>query len=1109
METMREITVNINGTGGMALFQAAHGPLTGHDIVVTSGEDGVVYLTDLTTERVASETVVCDGAVPACAVTPEQTHVLVVQDEENALYSYVLPSGSSSAPELDKLLFRSTVAIRHIACSRTFVAIADEEATVKVLVRAASDQVIVASGHSHSVKSVAIDPFERFLCSSSEDGTVRVFELTTESAEGARMAAVERAVIKVQYKVDMGDEEVLCRCAWQQGDNARLLAVPVSQGVVELFDRLAGWKSAGQLRLPSSLSSSSDVNVLAFSPNGLYVAGATLAKQLVVWSVVTNEVLRSFTVEYAVLGVEWAASQNALVAFHAGGKLAFVKDVVPMGRPPPQVVVAGDRVSAGVGDKATSGNGSSQPTTVAVATTTTTKKKRKKTSGASFVDDEAAVDDDEDASGSDEEEDETETRVEAIKASFGFGRAAAEAAAATDATLLDDDDTSDGHDGRSGGRRGVPTGATVAFRPHLEPFQPGSVQGDGSAVCLLAWTPVGEIETVRGAASTRENVVTVSFADKARRGFKFSDKYLFSMAALGDTGAFFGVPRRARDDWEDDNDYENDSINNRSIRSSFVFYRPFEAWAPNSSWHVELPVGEDAECVAAGAAFCAVATSLHCLRVYTTGGVEYALVRLPGRVVTMCARASRLAVVYQDDNASGALAFQLLRVRVGAATQRLAQLATGRVPLSPPPVDVLATATENAATRADSRRWATLTWLGLDNRLVLYAVDSRGCVHALSASAGWNWFPVGCVGGGATSSVKANSMMPTVFPLGVVNDALLYVPLETGARVPKLRGKHRPVPLAFSLRTASFPSRTSDSSSSSSSSKKKRSAGVDETPATAVNVLWQNVRLSALADQDDDDEEGEGEGGDSRRTAALVVQEQAEMDKALILMMKAACASDEPARVLDLAKCLHLAKSHQIAQKLAVHFGLRQLQSELFQLYVRMFEGPSASVPTRKAPFASQSQSSVASHEPLRGSLESKALLSRRVVPSYETPDEDVDEKDDYEPKGRRDDDIGSHSDTQATTQDTQESTPSSSRSSGAAFFAKAGDSAASSAPVAASDLAKKRVAVERSVAPANPFHKRADEQEKSGAAAPAASGLRRLAKFSSPQPAKKRKPGK
>lgn len=1049
METMKEITVNINGMGGMVLFQAADGLLAGHDVVVTSGEDGVVYLTDLSAERVVSETVMCDGAVPSCAVTPEQTHLLVVQDEENALYSYALPSTSGGGtPQLDKLLFRSTVAIRHVVCSSKYIAVADEEAKVKVLLRAAPDQVIVAGGHAHGIKSVAIDPTEQFVCSASEDGTTRVFELQPE-----QMAAVERAMFKVQYK-DIKDDEVLCRCAWQRGEKSTLLAVPVNQGVIELFDRSTGWKSAGQLLLPIGKSVLSDINIVAFSPNGMYVAAATLAKQVFIWSVITKEVVRSFKLDYAVLAVEWALSQNALVAYHAGGKFGFVKDVIPMGRTPPQVfgIAAATASSTATTAALSAGNNaksaSSQPT-----------KKRKK---SSFVDDEAGEDNhsvDEEG----EEEDENETRVEAIKASFGFGQAASAA------SLLDDEDEGHGNDsalGRSGAStRGTDATAGVfPFRTFTEPFQSGSVQ-DGGAVCLLAWTPVGEIETIRG-ANLGENLVKVEFADKSRRGFKFSDNYMFSMAALDDHGAFFGVPRRAREEWED----VDAAANASGVISSFVFYRPFESWANNSSWHLDLPEGEDAECVAAAAEFCAVATSLHCLRIYTTSGIEYALVRLPGRIVTMSAKESRLAVVYQD--VFSTLAFQLLQVRVDSSAQRVKLLAKGRVPLSPPPADVFASHKENELAREDLRNWSTLVWLGFDDRLILYAVDSLGCVQALSESVGWNWFPIGCVGNALN---KKPADRTRVFPLGIVNDSLLYFPLEKGSSAPKLRGKHRPVPLTFALRNASFPKTTGSSS-----------GGKKGSDAATANVMWQNVRVFGL-----EEVAADGASDDS------VVQEQAEMDKALILMMKTACANDEPARVLDLAKCLHLEKSHQIAQKLAIHFGLRQLQSELYQLYFRKFEEPQQQQQQQRDEFeytrserSTQSQSYQAPataappQEPLRASLQSKALLSRRAAaPQEKESVVDV-----------------SHSDQE--TQEAEDPTPSSSAatpSSSSSFFSRAKglSASASAAPTA-------KPVVERSVAPENPFMKRPAAQGKDKEEGLAA----KLSKFSSPPPVKKRKSG-
>lgn len=1047
METMKEITVNINGMGAMVLFQSKRAlkdeAQVGHDIVVTSGEDGVVYLTDLNTETVVSESVICDGAVPSCAVAPEQTHLLIVQEEENSLYSYSMPT--SGGAQMDKLLFRSTVVIRQVVCSEKYIAIADEESKVKVLLRSATDQVILIDGHEHGIKSVAIDPQEEFICSSSEDGTVRVFKLEPE-----KMRAVEKAVFKVQYK-DIKDDEVLCRCAWQRSDKSELLAVPVNQGVIELFDR-STWKSAGQLLLPIGKSISSDINIVAFSPNGMYVAAATLAKQVFIWSVLTKEVVRSFKLDYAVLSVEWAVSQNALVAFHAGGKFGFVKDVIPMGRTPPQVF----RIAAVVGASVAASNGTK--------TASVEKKKPKKMNVSSFIDDEAGEDNA--SADDDEEEDDNETRVEAIKASFGFGQAATN----NTASQLDDDAAGKRDDefvmyGHSkSALLSSATGVGVSpFRTITEPFQSGSVK-DGSAVCLLAWTPVGEIETIRG-ANLSENLVKVEFADKSRRGFKFSDNYMFSMASLDDHGAFFGVPRRAREEWEDNATMGGDG----NVISSFVFYRPFESWANNSSWHLDLPEGEDAECVAAAREFCAVATSLHCLRIYTTSGIAYSLLRLPGRIVTMTAKDSRLAIVYQG--VCGMLEFQLLHVRVDASAQRVKLLAKGSLPLSPPPADVFASHKENELAREDLAQWSTLSWLGFDDRLILYAVDSLGCVQALSESVGWNWFPIGCVGN-ALNKKPADRM--GVFTLGIVNDSLLYFPLEKGAHAPKLRGKHRPVPLTFVLRNASFPKTTG-------------SGGSSKKTEQVANVMWQNVRVFGLeASLDNGGGEDDGQ----------LVQEQAEMDKALILMMKTACANDEPARVLDLAKCLHLEKSHQIAQKLAIHFGLRQLQNELYQLYYVKFEKPQE-MQHEEPVFRSQSQShyqasastpaTQPSQEPLRASLQSKALLSRRVAPALQ----------EQQPESA---DAESHSDSAQQELEEPERAPSASSSS---FFSKPEGSSSTSA---AAPVAKP--VVERSVAPANPFLKKPTAAASTDDNGGKKSGLSRLAKFTSPPPAKKRKGG-
>ena len=54
---------------------------------------------------------------------------------------------------------------------------------------------------------------------------------------------------------------------------------------------------------------------------------------------------------------------------------------------------------------------------------------------------------------------------------------------------------------------------------------------------------------------------------------------------------------------------------------SVLMYSPFDSWAANSDWQMNLPEGEEATAVAAGHTFCAVATSQRMLRMFSQAGV--------------------------------------------------------------------------------------------------------------------------------------------------------------------------------------------------------------------------------------------------------------------------------------------------------------------------------------------------------------------------------------------------------------------------------------------------------------------------------------------------------
>ncbi|CAI5745222.1 unnamed protein product [Peronospora destructor] len=396
METMEEIAVNVNGKGAMQLVTSIQ-PMkdgqipVGRDLVYTSGEDGVLVVTDLMTASCVFQIEVCDGFVPSFAVTPEQSHVLIVSDDDCNVASYSLPPDC----QLDQLLRRSTVSIRQVTCSSKFIAIADEEPIVRVLLRSNTEHVILVEGATGGIKSVVLDPQEKYLCVSSEDATVRVFKLD---------ALGQRAIEAKSFSIKHGNikhDDVLLQCAWQSRDTGKMLAVPMDKGIVELFER-DSWVSKGRLMLPIGRSTAADVDILAFSPNGQYLAAATCGREVFVWEIETRTVLRSFKIDYPALGVQFANKTNALVVYHIGGKLAFVKNVIPAGHTPPQHIIGQSTASVQV---------------------LQSRKNNVKVSG--LVDDEAKTggkhkeEDEEEASF----DDDNEARVEAIKASFGFGSA--------------------------------------------------------------------------------------------------------------------------------------------------------------------------------------------------------------------------------------------------------------------------------------------------------------------------------------------------------------------------------------------------------------------------------------------------------------------------------------------------------------------------------------------------------------------------------------------------------------------------------------------------------------------------------------------------------------
>ena len=72
----------------------------------------------------------------------------------------------------------------------------------------------------------------------------------------------------------------------------------------------------------------------------------------------------------------------------------------------------------------------------------------------------------------------------------------------------------------------------------------------------------------------------------------------------------------------------------------------FSSWDNNKEWSTTLPDDEEAQCVALGEGWVAVATDTRNVRLLTVTGVQREMFSVPGPVVCMSGHGGQLMVVY-------------------------------------------------------------------------------------------------------------------------------------------------------------------------------------------------------------------------------------------------------------------------------------------------------------------------------------------------------------------------------------------------------------------------------------------------------------------------------
>uniref|UniRef100_A0A9J8CEV7 WD repeat and HMG-box DNA-binding protein 1 n=1 Tax=Cyprinus carpio carpio TaxID=630221 RepID=A0A9J8CEV7_CYPCA len=229
---------------------------------------------------------------------------LVTAVSNNTIQIHTFPEGDP-----DGILTRFTTNANHVTfnSSGSRVAAGSSDFIVKIVEVVDSSQQKTLRGHDAPILSVALDPSDEFLASSSCDGSVAV-----------------RFYYNGKHKSsDVSNAKSLCRLAWQPR-SGKLLAVPVDL-TIQLYDRNT-WTHVSTL---SDDLISQVVNVVVWSPCGKFLAAGTVGGNLLVWDVEAKLCIERQKHEkgFTVCGMAWHPSGGRIAYTDTEGCLGLLEGV--------------------------------------------------------------------------------------------------------------------------------------------------------------------------------------------------------------------------------------------------------------------------------------------------------------------------------------------------------------------------------------------------------------------------------------------------------------------------------------------------------------------------------------------------------------------------------------------------------------------------------------------------------------------------------------------------------------------------------------------------------------------------------------------------------------
>ncbi|XP_042629643.1 WD repeat and HMG-box DNA-binding protein 1-like [Cyprinus carpio] len=533
---------------------------------------------------------------------------LVTGVSKNTVQIHTFPEGDP-----DGILTRFTTNANHVTfnSSGSRVAAGSSDFIVKIVEVVDSSQQKTLRGHDAPILSVALDPSDEFLASSSCDGSVAVWSIESQTQVAQWQI--------LQKSSDVSNAKSLCRLAWQPR-SGKLLAVPVDL-TIQLYDRNT-WTHVSTL---SDDLISQVVNVVVWSPCGKFLAAGTVGGNLLVWDVEAKLCIERQKHEkgFTVCGMAWHPS---------GGRIAYTDTEGCLG------------LLEGV------------PSSSSTVQST-------KAAAAKETHDYDDLFDEDDDRGLDEGMSDSRSPVKKPimeDHDYHYHHKPATGRPRNRGSFLDDDDNSqdpscvklDGVPEEDGSSAILPAVGPAVSRPVYEgpmPTQPQRAFQPGSTPVhlmhrFMVWNSVG---IVRGYNDDQDNAIDVEFHDTAiHHAMHLTNTLGHTMADLSQEAVLL-------------------ACEGTEELASKIQCLHFSCWDTHKDWIVDLPKGEDVRTLCLGQGWAAVATSALMVRLFSVGGVQKEIFSLPGAVVCMAGHGEQLLIVYHRGtgfDGDQALGIQLLQL---------------------------------------------------------------------------------------------------------------------------------------------------------------------------------------------------------------------------------------------------------------------------------------------------------------------------------------------------------------------------------------------------------------------------------------------------------------